>query len=83
MKPTQRRHRPSRGRWPKLEKTLVAAFAECRKEGKTVRRKWFERTAKALFLQLYPDSEVTSPTAIAARRIVTVAATMKSFLAPT
>ena len=56
MKPTQHRHRPERGRWPKLEKALVAAFAERRKEGKTVRRKWFERTA---ILQLYPDSMAT------------------------
>ena len=56
MKPLQKRHRPSRGRWPKLEKALVQAFADRRKEGKTVRKKWFERTAKALFLQLYPDS---------------------------
>ena len=56
MKPLQKRHRPSRGRWPKLEKALVQAFADRRKEGKTVRKKWFERTAKALFLQLYPAS---------------------------
>ena len=49
MKPTQRHHYPNRGRWPKLEKALVATFAERRKEAKTVRRKWFERTAKALF----------------------------------
>jgi len=33
----------------------VQAFADRRKEGKTVRKKWFERTAKALFVQLYPD----------------------------
>jgi hypothetical protein len=56
MKPLQKRHRPSRGRWPKLEKALVQASGDRRKEGKTVRKKWFERTAKALFLQLYPDS---------------------------
>ena len=30
--------------------------ADRRKEGKTVRKRWFERMAKALFLQLYPDS---------------------------
>ena len=59
MKPTQRCHRPDGGRWPKLEKALVAAFAERRKEGKTVRRKLFERTAKAPFLQLYPESMAT------------------------
>jgi len=35
---------------------VVQAFAECRKEGKTVRKKWFEWTAKVLFLQLYPTS---------------------------
>ena len=56
MKPLQKRHRPSRGRWPKLEKALVQEFADRRKEGKTVRKRWFERMAKALFLQLYPDS---------------------------
>src|SRR5258705_5361958 len=32
MKPLQKRHRPSRGRWPKLEKALVQAFADRRKE---------------------------------------------------
>ena len=48
MKPTQPRHRPIRGRWPKLEKALVAAFAECRKEGKTATRRWFERLSSAL-----------------------------------
>ena len=58
MKPLQKRHRPSHGRWPKLEKSLVQAFADRRKEGKTVRKKWFERLAKALFLQLYPDSPI-------------------------
>ena len=58
MKPLQKRHRPSQGRWPKLEKVLVQAFAERRKEGKTVRKKWFEWTAKALFLQLYPTSPI-------------------------
>ena len=56
VKPLQKRHRPSRGHWPKLEKSLVQAFADRCKEGKTVRKKWFERMAKALFLQLYPDS---------------------------
>ena len=59
IRPTQRRHRPDRGRWPKLEKALVVAFAERRKESNTVRKKWFERAAKALFLQLYPDSMAT------------------------
>ena len=54
MKPTQRRHRPSI-RLPKLEKALVAAFVEHRKDGKTVRRRWFERTVKAFFLQLCTD----------------------------
>ena len=58
MKPLQKRHRPSRGCWPKLQKALVQALAERRKEGKTVWKKWFERMAKALYLQLYP----TSPT---------------------
>ena len=56
MKPLQKIHRPSGGRWPKLAKSLVQAFADRRKEGKTIRKKWFERMAKALFLQLYPDS---------------------------
>jgi len=56
MKPSQKRHRPSRGHWPKLEKALVQAFAGRYTEGETVRRKWFERTAKALFLQIYPGS---------------------------
>ena len=56
MKPLQKRHRLARGCWPKLEKALVRAFADRRKEGKTVRKKWFERMGKTLFLQLYLDS---------------------------
>ena len=55
MKPLQKRYRPARRCWPKLE-ALVRAFADRHKEGKTVRKKWFERMGKALFLQLYPDS---------------------------
>ena len=55
VKPLQKRHRPSRRHWPKLAKALVYAFADRCKEGKTVRKKLFERTAKALFVQLYPD----------------------------
>ena len=47
MKPSQKRYRPSRGHWPKLEKALVQAFAGRHAEGKTVERKLFERTAKA------------------------------------
>ena len=46
MKPSQKRHRPSRGRWSKLEKALVQVFADRRKEGEAVRKKCFERTAK-------------------------------------
>lgn len=56
MKPNQRRHRPLRARWSALEKALVEAFAARRAEGKIVRHKWFERTSKALFKQLYPTS---------------------------
>jgi hypothetical protein len=56
MKPAQRRHRPRRARWSLLEKALVEAFAARRAEGKVVRHKWFERTSKALFHQLYPTS---------------------------
>jgi len=40
MKPSLKGHRPSHGRWPKLEKALVQAFADRRKEGETVRKKW-------------------------------------------
>jgi len=56
MKLSQKRHRPSRGRWPKLEKALVQVFADRRKVGEAVRKKCFERTAKVLFLRLYPGS---------------------------
>jgi len=38
MMSSQKRHRPSRGHWPKLEKALVQAFAGRRAEGKTIRR---------------------------------------------
>jgi hypothetical protein len=39
IKPSQKRHQPSHGRWPKLEKALVQVFADRYEEGKTVRRK--------------------------------------------
>ena len=52
MNPSQKRHRPSRGRWSRLVKALVQVFADRCKEGEAVRKKCFERTAKVLFLQL-------------------------------
>ena len=36
----------------------MIAFAERRLLGRVVRRRWFERTAKRLFAELYPDSPV-------------------------
>jgi hypothetical protein len=45
-------------RWKALEKALVIAFAERRLMGRVVRRKWFERTAKQLHHELYPNSTV-------------------------
>ena len=53
-----RRIRLQGGRWPLLEKRLVALFTERRAAGKVVRRKWFERNAKALFKEIYPNSTV-------------------------
>src|SRR5258706_11456013 len=52
------RIRRSAPRWKALEKALVIAFAERRLLGRVVRRKWFERTAKRLHHELYPDSTV-------------------------
>src|SRR5258706_1134327 len=52
------RIRRSATRLKALEKALVIAFAECRLLGRVVRRKWFERTAKRLHHELYPDSTV-------------------------
>ena len=51
-----KRNYPPRPRWNALKQALVSQFAERRESGRVVRRKWFERTAKALFLQLYPLS---------------------------
>ena len=52
------RIRRSNPRWKKLEKQLRAAFEERRKLGRVVRRKWFERTSKRLFTEIYPFSTI-------------------------
>jgi len=54
---TQRIRRGA-ARWKELEKALVVAFAERRRAGHIFRRGWFERTAKRLFEEIYPDSFV-------------------------
>ncbi|RPA98215.1 hypothetical protein L873DRAFT_1688820, partial [Choiromyces venosus 120613-1] len=43
----------SRPRWPVLEEALILQFTERRELGGIVQWKWFDQTAKALFLQLY------------------------------
>jgi hypothetical protein len=48
--------KPGGARWPLLEKELVKLFAERREAGRVVRRGWFERQAKRLHLELYPNS---------------------------
>jgi hypothetical protein len=48
--------KPGGARWPLLEKQLVKLFAERREAGRVVRRGWFERQAKRLHSELYPDS---------------------------
>jgi len=52
------RIRQSNPRWKELEKQLHVAFEEQRKLGRIVRRKWFERTLKRLFTEIYPYSTV-------------------------
>jgi len=42
----------------KLEKQLRVAIEERRKLGRIVRRKWFERTSKWLFAEIYPYSTI-------------------------
>jgi hypothetical protein len=48
----------SNPRWKELEKQLRVAFEERRKLGRIVRRKWFERTSKRLFREIYPYSTI-------------------------
>jgi hypothetical protein len=52
------RIRRSNPRWKELEKQLRVAFEERRKLGRIVRRKWFERTSKRLFAEIYPYSTI-------------------------
>jgi len=44
--------------WKELEKQLCDAFKERRKLGCIVHRKWFKRTSKRLFTEIYPHSTV-------------------------
>jgi len=52
------RKRRSNTRWKELEKQLRVAFEERRNLGRIVRRKWFERTSKRLFREIYPYSTI-------------------------
>ena len=52
------RIRHSNPRWKELERVLILKFAERRNAGCVVRRGWFERTAKQLFKEIYPESSV-------------------------
>lgn len=49
----KRIRRTNQSRGPKLEKALIALFAECRAAGLVVRQRRFERKSKTVFFGLY------------------------------